>query len=95
MLGGGAYSPGAGRTALCNGRNGRTVSTSLNIIYVEFDYYFSYFISNIYNLKMCWYVSFVYNFYQELKDKETLNRLNSKKEDYYILDFYGDIIFLK
>ena len=46
-------------------------------------------------LKMCWSVSFIYNFYQELKDKEIWNRMNLKKEDYYIVDFYGDIIFLK
>ena len=44
---------------------------------------------------MCWSVSFIYNFYQELKDKEIWNRMNLKKEDYYIVDFYGDIIFLK
>lgn len=69
--------------------------SSLNFIYVEFDYYFSYFISNIYNLKMCWYNSFVYNLYHELKEKEIWNRLNSKKDDYYILDFYGHMIFLK
>ena len=72
-----------------------TVLTSLNFIYVEFDYYFSYFVSNIYNRKMCWYNSFVYNLYHELKEKEIWNRLNSKKDDYYILDFYGNMIFLK
>ena len=72
-----------------------SVLTSLNFIYVVFDYYFSYFVSNIYNHKMCWYVSFVYNLYHELKDKEIWNRMNSKKDDFYIVDFYGDLIFIK
>ena len=45
---------------------------------------------------MCWYVTFIYNFYHEMKEKEIWDRLNSKKqEDYYILDFYGNMIFLK
>ena len=69
--------------------------SSFNFIYDVFDYYFSYFISNIYNLKMCWSIFYVYNFYHELKEKEIWNRMNSKKDDYYILDFYGDFIFLK
>ena len=44
---------------------------------------------------MCWYISFVYNFYHELKEKEIWNRMNSKKDEYYIIDFYGDYIILK
>ena len=44
---------------------------------------------------MCWYVSFVYNFYHEMEEKEIWKRMNLKKEDYYILDFYGNMIFLK
>ena len=44
---------------------------------------------------MCWSISFVYNLYHELKEKEIWNRMNQKKDDYYILDFYGNMIFLK
>ena len=44
---------------------------------------------------MFWYISFVYNFYHELKEKEIWNRMNSKKDKYYIIDFYGDYIILK
>ena len=44
---------------------------------------------------MCWYISFVYNFYHELKEKEIWNRMNSKKDKNYIIDFYGDYIILK
>ena len=43
---------------------------------------------------MCFFISLIFKLYYDLKDKEMSNRVNSKKDKYYIIDFYGDYISL-